>query len=114
MKKLIVILMSVFFVSCDNIVILNDKSKPFIVKTIDKCSPDGYSAYYSEYSLLCDQILVLPTGMYNIGDTIQINRTATFSVSFIEDSLGTQKTYKYSGFPKDMDEAIQKLIDKKR
>ncbi len=113
MKKLIVILLSVFFVSCDSVIILNDKEQPFVVNSIEQFR-NNTSKYHSEYNPFSDNILILPTGMYNIGDTVKIERTVTFMVSFIEDSLGRQKIYKYSGFPKDMDEAIQKLIDKKR
>lgn len=81
MKKLIFLLSIILLTSCGyNSPKLNDKTDPFIVNSIEQTDLEGMSIYYTEgINGTIDNNLwsirgciCLPTGYYNIGDTITL------------------------------------------
>ena len=69
MKKLIIL--SLLLVSCNNTnTPIIDSSKPFIVTNIESIRGNGMSKYSNHSTDFINQSIILPSRMYNIGDTI--------------------------------------------
>jgi len=82
MKKLLLIISILIFISCQryDTPILNAANKPFIVNKVESYD-SNFSAYYSKqgkgtgkYTMVVIARIILPTGMYNVGDTIILKR----------------------------------------
>ena len=74
MKYLLILLIGI--TSCNAIVTLNDLNDPFIVQEIEQIS-ESHSMYtdlnevdFTHKSKNDNQSIILPNGLYNIGDTI--------------------------------------------
>lgn len=74
MKKLLILLTT--FTSCNHVATLNDPENPFIVTEIEQMS--STHSKYSDWNTETidtknphdNQSIILPNGLYNIGDTI--------------------------------------------
>lgn len=75
MKTLIKIMVMTMFVlsmySCNDEVPTISADKGFIIKRIEMKS-NGYSKYYSEWTGTGYVTIELPTGWFNVGDTIKL------------------------------------------
>lgn len=72
MKKIILLCITICLLGCNSIPII-DGETPFVVKEIKEVG-SGMSMYTAEkyvgYDVPGNPHIVLPTGLYNIGDTI--------------------------------------------